>query len=306
MKAMRYLTIAAAVAAGAFCQGQAVFISVEFQTAFSETSDGTPVANAYSAGSSGPNIFIVNVESDDADLSGIDAPQYSYNGGGGVSLGINGDNWRTREFFPNSGALLTAHPAGNYGISAGAVSGSGGTNYTLSLSGALMPNAPDISLSVITGSYSWAGGGMPKIYVTPGTQLSISSGTFSNWTTNASEFNHIGLFVSGNIDLGEESFGARNSAIPSILGSYSFTSDSLTITPTFTSGTYFVEAEFNAISDFDDAQLVAGENAIALAMYTSRTTLSIEVIPEPSTYAAIFGVAALAGVMLHRRRRALA
>ncbi len=38
--------------------------------------------------------------------------------------------------------------------------------------------------------------------------------------------------------------------------------------------------------------------------YTISNTFQIQAIPEPSTYAAIFGVLALAGVMIRRRRRA--
>ncbi len=42
------------------------------------------------------------------------------------------------------------------------------------------------------------------------------------------------------------------------------------------------------------------------ASYTTLNTFQITAIPEPSTYAAILGASALVGVMIQRRRRALA
>ncbi len=67
-----------------------------------------------------------------------------------------------------------------------------------------------------------------------------------------------------------------------------------------TAGNYTVEIEFNAVNELN----IGDFPAPAVALFTSRTQFSLQVIPEPSTYAAIFGAVALAGVMLHRRRLA--
>ncbi|WP_091055631.1 PEP-CTERM sorting domain-containing protein [Opitutus sp. GAS368] len=69
-------------------------------------------------------------------------------------------------------------------------------------------------------------------------------------------------------------------------------------------GTYTLESHFDDIQAFTLGAL--GANAAA-GLFEIRTQLTIQTaVPEPSTYAAIFGVVALASVMIRRRRRAAA
>jgi hypothetical protein len=141
----------------------------------------------------------------------------------------------------------------------------------------------------------WSGS---TLQVTPGTMLDLTTSTFANWQSgSAALFNHIGLFVVHNgSETQAESFSdGANTYFSSGIGNNNFASMSGV---TIASGFYTVELEFNAIADIDNSY----GNAIAL--YTARTTFSIQAIPEPSAYAAILGALTLAGVMIHRRRRA--
>jgi hypothetical protein len=67
-------------------------------------------------------------------------------------------------------------------------------------------------------------------------------------------------------------------------------------------GAHYLSMDFNRLLAQDNS--VGGY--VALIGYNANTNLTIQVeaIPEPSTYAAIYGALALAGVMLLRHRRA--
>jgi len=74
--------------------------------------------------------------------------------------------------------------------------------------------------------------------------------------------------------------------------------------------TYEVSFEFNALITglLPLAALYSGNpayaNAEAVAIYTTRTSFQMLVIPEPSSWAALTGVGALALAVWQRRRRA--
>ncbi|MBI2813234.1 MAG: PEP-CTERM sorting domain-containing protein [Opitutae bacterium] len=70
--------------------------------------------------------------------------------------------------------------------------------------------------------------------------------------------------------------------------------------------TYTLEIEYNLALNTASNLFGGGAGELDLGLFTYRTQLTLIAVPEPSTYAAIFGGVALAGVMLHRRRRASA
>jgi hypothetical protein len=65
-----------------------------------------------------------------------------------------------------------------------------------------------------------------------------------------------------------------------------------------------LELEYNLAPNAGSDALGSGD--LDLGLFTYRTQLTLIAVPEPSTYAAIFGVLALAGAVIHRRRRVLA
>jgi hypothetical protein len=73
---------------------------------------------------------------------------------------------------------------------------------------------------------------------------------------------------------------------------------------TLTAGqTYSFELVF-VNSVYNDISTITSPGAdVGLAGYVTIVNFDIQAIPEPSTYAAIFGALTLAGVMIHRRRR---
>lgn len=74
----------------------------------------------------------------------------------------------------------------------------------------------------------------------------------------------------------------------------------------FTAGTRLeLEAGFFNVIGLTDSGLGDVGDADKAFMIGSTTSFTLAAIPEPSTYAAIFGVLALAGVVIHRRRRAV-
>lgn len=275
-----------------FAQLDPEFIGVDAQHLYVQTGNSTATPATYSAGVTGPYAFVVSVEGDN-DLSDyLPIPSFTVPGGstyaGSLDLALQtGNDWRRSNYYSSS-PFAGDFPIGTYTVTAN------GHTLSMDLTGNLFPAAPAVDIT--GGSGTWSGS---TLMVNPGTTLTLTTGSFSNWESNGALFNHVGLFLAqnGNQLQEHESFSdGANTYFSSGTGNPAFLSIS---NYTFTSGTYFVEMEFNAISDIDTSYT----NVKSLALYTARTTFNIQVIPEPSTYAAIVGVLALAGVMLHRRRR---
>ncbi|MDI1250761.1 MAG: PEP-CTERM sorting domain-containing protein [Lacunisphaera sp.] len=277
-----------------FAQLAPEFIGVDAQHVYVQTGNNTAVPATYSAGVTGPYAFVVSVEGDN-DLSDyLPIPSFTVPGGstyaGPLTLALQtGNDWRRSNYYSSS-PFAGDFPAGTYTVTAN------GHTLSLGLSGNLFPSAPAVNIT--GGSGTWSGS---TLMVNPGTTLSLTTGSFAGFDeSNGALFNHVGLFMNHNgTDVADfESFS--DGAAP-YFTSGTGNPDFLAITNyTFTSGTYFVEMEFNAVTGIDTSYT----NVNSLALYTARTTFNIQVIPEPSTYAAMFGVVALAGVMMARRRRA--
>lgn len=302
MKMMRALVVSAgAVFAAAGLSAQYVapdFFSVDLQKRFFQTGSGTTTPEPYSAGVMGPYSFVVSVESNSGDLSGNPAPTVSataglYNGGS-TPLGAQGSNWRITTYYTGSVALLADFPDATTFTLSQLEPPSTPHSVSVTLTGSYAVPTPFVNYSVVSGSViGWSGS---TLQVTPGTVLDLTSNAFTGWETNGALFNHAGLFVEHNsIGTQAETFSdGANPYFSSGTGNPNF----LTMTNlSIVSGTYYVELEFNAVADIDTSY------GTGVALYTSRTSFSIEAIPEPSTYAALLGAVALVAVGSRRRRQ---
>jgi hypothetical protein len=200
-------------------------------------------------------------------------------------------NLSSPQTFGSAAALDAAFANGLYSINFGTTSGASDVaSISVNLAAAAFPNAPEASVT----NGTWGGG---VFTVTdPSQLLTISSGNFG--LTDGDAY-HIGISVDGNsVHEGSEIFDLDYQS-----GDPDPTFLALGVAGNIlTNGTYTVRLEFNRLLDPSNSNVFEAQS---LGAFTSNTTFTIQVgaIPEPSTYAAIFGAVALAGVMLHRRRR---
>lgn len=172
-------------------------------------------------------------------------------------------------------------------------------NFSLSLTGDSYVAAPLVTTNLGT----WSGNKLVLTQAEAAMALTISSGTFSGFNSG---IDRVGINLYG-INNGYNAPEAQTFTLSSL--DMNLVANSLT-----PGGTYKVEVDFNNIVDYlQNGNNVGanystllnplGSDVKALVMYTTVTTFEIQVIPESSTYAAIFGALALAGAMIHRRRR---
>ncbi len=171
-----------------------------------------------------------------------------------------------------------------------AVSGYGMATTTLSSIASSFINAPVVGLTSTGGS--WGGG----VYTfTVGQNITVA---FNNISTGGSDQFHYDLDVQGpnSNGSGPNGFVTAGTAAPNYVID----------TSTFLAGnTYTLGIGYDDILSFNGNGYNGAPAGITVAgLYEIRSTITLyAAVPEPSTYAAIFGAVALAGVMLHRRRR---
>lgn len=205
-----------------------------------------------------------------------------------ITLTPDGNGWHFESSgYASQAALNTAYGSGTYTFQSSSFS-----NSVLNLSNAdLYPNAPVATISTNSGlGLLWSGG---VLIVDPGlfTTFTITTNTFAT-NFNASS-NHIGISGdSFNTGVNAESFNDADGVLSMNIAAATFLGGSASKN---------IELEFNNLIDFLSNTPGAGNTSVSA--FTSATRISIQVIPEPSTYAAIFGVVALAGVAFRRRRR---
>ncbi|MEI6861672.1 MAG: PEP-CTERM sorting domain-containing protein [Verrucomicrobiota bacterium] len=206
---------------------------------------------------------------------------------------INNDHWRYNSPSYASPLSLNAdYATGTYSLLIGGQTislsmpvGNAGNNF-------LFPNAP---LVTATGA-AWQPNGT-LLYDASSGPLTFVSNLFS---TNAGAIVHLGINIDATSgqpsfnDFSAEAFGSGPSTISQ---TYSNPGE-------FISGsTYQVSLEFNNIVDGPfplSGPLTGGQ---AVAVYTARTTFNLQVIPEPSTYAALAGASVLVLAAWRRRSR---
>jgi hypothetical protein len=274
MKTMRTLLVfAGTIIAAAFVSGQTVteFIIAKINDNYQTQNGSTVAGDLYNQGDTDPYGIFAQVTG--TGLTGT----YTFTPPGGSAINISTVETGALAYenafaYATSGALNTAFADGDYSMQ---INTSGGLqNITLfSLTGSVYPNVPEI-----TGA-TWSGG---KLFISDPTQA---------YTLNFTAFS--GMGGGDKIMLGIDDVFDTSST--SSVTSFIIPANSFTFGQT-TSG----ELNFAKVIDTDTS--IAG--ATGFTAYVSILSFQIQVIPEPSTYAAIFGGLALAGVMIHRRRRA--
>lgn len=252
---------------------------------YDQTTAGAPVLVA--------NPYLIGASVDGTSLSGSYpvSPTVAVASTGSqtlITLASDFDGWHFESIgYADQTALNAAYGSGTYTFQSSSFA-----SVILNLSNTdLYPNAPMATISTNSGlGFQWSGGVLlvnPSLFTT----LTVATNTFG---TNFNALsNHIG--ISGNSftsNVNAESFNSAANTLSLNIASATFLGGSTNKN---------IELEFNNIIDFLLNTPSAGITAVSA--FTSATTINIQVIPEPSTYAEIFGVMALAGAMFHRRRR---
>jgi hypothetical protein len=205
-----------------------------------------------------------------------------------ITLTLDDDSWHFESSgYASQAALNLAYGSGTYTFQSSSF-----TSSVLSLSNAdLYPNAPIAAITTNSGlGLQWSGGVLivdPSLFAT----FTITTNAFAT-NFNASA-NHIGISGDGfNTNVNAESFNDADGVLSLNIASATFLGGA--------SGKG-LEIEFNNLIDFFANTPAAGNTSVSA--FTSVTSLNIQVIPEPSTYAAIFGGLALVGVAILRRRQ---
>lgn len=207
-----------------------------------------------------------------------------------VAPSMSDSEWRYRPSgFSTLGGMTTAYPDGTYKFEF-----NGNTWMPTLGSTSFAGAAPVASLSI---SGSWSGNTLTISSAQAAAGFSISN-TWAVPDGFTSGSSRVGLYVDKMS--GPDSFTTvENDNGPT------FTTSSASVNiggGTMLAGnTYKVGLEFNyflaAPVDFETGTFKA------VVINTVTTEFQIQVIPEPSTYAEIFGAVALLGVAIHRRRR---
>lgn len=231
-----------------------------------QTSSGAPVA--------GSDPYSLNSYVFGSGLTGT----YSFTAPGGSAQNLTisaGSAEFSSGNYATSGALNTAYAEGVYNMALPNSNGVPQSAALPSFTGDAFPNSP----TIISGT--WSGG---MLLIDPTQNFSLTFGALTGFSSDDS------------IKLQIDGIGTNYFANTSVT---SFTIDALTLTA---GQTYSASLRFNN-NFIDYGTSIAGANGNA--GFTTETVFQIQAIPEPSTYAAILGALALAGVAVHRRRRAV-
>ena len=205
------------------------------------------------------------------------------------------ERWKSANLNYTSQALMDADfKNGVYGLNVN------GTTFNVTVGSGAGPylDSYPAAAPMVTGlsAGDFDGSGNLKI------NLNLSSYTFNlNGLPGYSSGGHVGIFISnvlvGGNPVEEQSikFGTFNDPELTFL---TFNPSASTMV---LGNTYTLELEYNLAPNA--AQNLLGDGELDLGLFTYRTQMSLIAVPEPSTYAAIFGAVALAGVIFHRRRR---
>jgi hypothetical protein len=251
-----------------------IYVSVNKGSHYTQTGASTVTPN-------NPTPYSVNADISGSGLStliptGPNQVTPSVGGPYGLTYDSGKQGWNYDGGGMSLSTLDSTYPTGNWTLQ------SGGNTWILNLSGDLYPNAPIATFSAGT----WSGGILNLTAAEAAAGFTVTTNVFS--TNYLSGSGYVGLFL--------ENLSAEN--FPT------FTTSSVTLNVAggaLGAGTHNLSMDFQRIIAMDS--LVSGY--VALVGYNANTNLTIQVeaIPEPSTYAAIFGVLALLGVLMRRRGR---
>jgi hypothetical protein len=191
---------------------------------------------------------------------------------------------------PSITALDAAFPSGDY------VLGVGSSNYTLTLTGNLYPNPPSpgpVTLGLVSAGM-WAGGGQSLLRLTAAEAaagFTFGTNTYAGFVADGT--NRIDLSISG---YGGATYS--QSANTASADSLSMAVPGGALSP---GSQYRFEVDFARIMDTETITDFGGSTLVG-TVYTGIAHFTVEVIPEPAAVASWIGAAALASVLLLRRR----
>jgi hypothetical protein len=250
------------------------FLVVSKSHSYTQTDNSTTVDTGSPWG------FDAHVEGS-GDLSGGAVTLTAPSGSGSTTMTYNpgGQKWALNAFFADQASLDAAYGNGSYGLTAYSQSVS-----PISLTGDIYPLAAPLATNLSGGTIV---GGVLTWDVSQSLTITVN-GTAS----------HIGINISGqSYNASPETFGGTTLSV--VIGPGQLVAGN----------TYNVELDFDnivggTIGNFTGTGPMASpQYAAAYNANTSFTINAISAVPEPSTYAAIFGAVSLAGVMMRRRRQ---
>lgn len=273
-------------------EGQVQFQMVEKRQNLIQTSDAGTTANPAK-----PFEFRVNINgAAGSDLSGL-LPAYRALTGpvsGTASTyeaDPNGDNWSfTSTPYSLPSDLLSDYPNGNYTLNAT------GTGVTVALGTGGLDAFPTIPY--LTGLTAGDFDGLGRLKI----DLSLSNYTFAFPTFAMGSGGHIEFAINGVSEgatpVGQQAFFIPSSTLynQSAFNTYVFHPNASNMVA---GQEYSLDLKFDLPTD----ALGSDATTWTLALFSSHTSVQLIAVPEPSAYAAIAGVLALAGVALRRRRR---
>lgn len=278
---------------------QVDFYIVDKQTSYVQTSAAAPslATNPYSF------TFEISGKQPGSGISGIVNHSFTTPAGSGVGgyTLVSGDydsgedRWKYSQSFATksgAGSLDEAFLNGTYVLNVGDA-----TNIPFVLdatpSGDLYPITPQVT--GMNNGATWSGGQL-LIKDTGTTTLNLSDFTSLYSSTASGQVGgHIGAFL---YLTSSGSFTSINQEALTFDSDPAF--NTFLISGLTAGSTYQLELEFNSIMTADTTSI---SGATGVAIFTTRLQVNVLAVPEPATYAEIFGVLALAGAMIHRRRR---
>lgn len=306
----RFFAVAfATLLAVGISQAQVQFVFVEKMVIFTQTSEAAPSVAAGTpyqfkfeingtglSGYAGTHAVEITTTATGSGVSGPVGASYTING--------SEESWKTAPLnYTSQGLMDAAFANGVYGLNVN------NTAFNMTLGSGAGPSYPDgypAAAPMLTGLSAGDFDGSNNLKI----NLGLSSYTFTlNGLPGYSSGGHVGIFISGVSDPAFISGGNPGGNVEGESVKFGAMNDPeltfLTFNPSASNmvagNTYTLELEYNLAPNATSNLLGAGE--LDLGLFTYRTTVSLIAVPEPSSYAAIFGGLALAGVLIHRRRR---
>lgn len=294
MKTMRALVFSAgALFATASVWGQAIeFISVTRLADYVQTGPST-----VSAASTTPFEFMVDVDGNNSTTATapLTAATYTPPGGSVTALTFSSENhgWSFRDSTPTSMANLNAtYGTGSYALNLTGTP-NGAANITVGSFASTLLEIPQLTLS----GGSWVGS---TYQLTSAATLTISFNAVYSGSPGGTAGFHYDAELSGtSYNTSADAFINYNPQT-SAAAAYASTPPNF-VASSLAAGNYTFSASYE---DIQNPAMYYSNSVFGASLLEYRTTISLQVIPEPSTYAAILGALALAGVTIHRRRRA--
>ncbi len=311
MKTVRRFVLALIAAAGSLSAQTIEFVTVEWQRSVDQKT-ATTVANAGAT----PYSFRANVSGKQG--SAITASTFSSvtlgltTGSVGPSLAFQtGDDgeWQFQTSYADQAAALAAYPTSGSFTYAMNLNGASATNATGTTS-VPFPTIPNVSSSILQASIvtlsngTWQGNGT-FLVTSVSSNVVLTFNNLYNTTPNATDSFHYdvwlnnGAALSGGLTEGFINYNATtSSSAPAAVPTLTIAAGQLV-----DGNTYTLEVGYEQIMA---GSSILSSTAFAVGMVGVRSKITIvtplAAVPEPAAYALWFGVAAMAGVLVRRRR----